>query len=391
VPEILAAGFAVAFFANSTVSPLAIVAVVALYYVSRGFNTHYSERARAQNAVLAYTVLQIAGPVGGLFAGFVAIEFVSPSALNLLAAYGLMQVLGTIVALPLIGFSLRPGRPDMTILKEAFASGGPMLLLNCLSWLAENNIRYVIDEIGGPATFGLMAVGWGIGRRCASVASMLVAAAAFPLAARLINEGDHEGAMHQLTVNAALLTAVLLPSMVGLALVGDQLINLAVADAYRPTTHDILALSAFAGMVRFYHLHVSGQALVLDERYVRIGILHLVETALVAALAVIGFRASGLVGVVFGALVASSLTLALSCYWAISLSSLRLPVRDSLKIGLATALMALAVWLVPVRSGVTSLALSIGVGGLVYTLAMSVIYFSTLRPMVERQFGRFRG
>lgn len=386
VPEILAAALALVFFRHASGEPATIVAVVALYYLSRGFNSHYSERARAQSAVLAYTILQICGPVGGLAAGFLAIEFVSPTAVSLLLAYGLMQVLGTVVALPLIGCCLKPGRPDMSILKAALASGGPMLILNCLSWFAENNVRYVVQEIGGPAAFGLMAVGWGIGRRCASMASMLVAAAAFPLAARLMNDGDRVGALRQMTINAALLSAVLLPSMAGLALVGDRLADLAVSEVYRQTTRDILALSALAGMVRFYHLHVTDQALLLDEKYVRIGILNVVETVLTTAFAVVGLLEGGLVGVVVGALAASVATLVLSGIWAVRDSGLKLPVADTLKIGAGTAVMALAVHGVPTEPTAVGLGLSIGVGVVVYGIAMSLIYFPLLRPMVKRHF-----
>jgi O-antigen/teichoic acid export membrane protein len=292
------------------------------------------------------------------------------------------------VALPMIGFSLRPAKPDLAILKAALASGGPMLILNCLSWLAENNIRYVIEEFGGAAVFGLMAVGWGLGRRCASVAAMLVAAAAFPLAARLLNEGDRPGALRQLKTNAALLTAVLLPSMAGLALIGGALTDFAVAEVYRETTRAILALSAFAGMVRFYHLHVPDQVLLLDERYVSIGVLHILETSLTACLGLIGFFEYGLVGAVYGALFASIVTLSVSSFWAIRDCGFRLPVLDTLKIASSTAVMALAVWLTPTEPGLLGIGVDVAVGVVVYSLAMSLIYFPVLKPMVLSRLGR---
>ena len=43
------------------------------------------------------------------------------------------------------------------------------------------------------------------------------------------------------------------------------------------------------------------------------------------------------------------------------------------------------------RRVILAVALSIAVGGVVYSLAMSVIYFSALKPIVVRRLGRRSG
>lgn len=383
LPELAAAGLSVSFF-YGVGDPTALFAVIALYYVSRGISNHFSERARAQNAIFAYTIFQVSGTLGGLLAGMIAVETVGASAAVLLAAYGVAQVAGIALALPMIGGSVRIGRFDAGVLKRALVDGGPMLILNSLGWVAENNIRYVVDRIGGPATFGLMAVGWGIGRRAASVASLLVTAAAFPLAARMLNEGDRDGALRQLTVNAALLSAVLFPSMAGLTMVGSLFVDLTVADIYRETTRQILALAALGGMVRFYHLHVTDQMLLLDRFYKLIGLIDVFEAATTAAFAVAGFYISGVFGVVVGALASSCLTLLLSSWLAVTRSGFRFPGTDTLKIVAATAAMAIAVAAVPTMPTAAGLALKIGVGIVVYAGVLSLIYISKARPMLAR-------
>ncbi|WP_237152775.1 lipopolysaccharide biosynthesis protein [Oryzibacter oryziterrae] len=387
LPEIGAAAFGIGFF-NGSSDPLTLFGIVALYYVSRGLNNHYAERARAQNAILAYTIFQTCGPLGGLFGGMVVVHYWGASAEHLLLAYGLLQVLGTLVALPMIGFSLHPRRPDMAILKAAFANGGPMLVINCMGWVAENNIRYIVDAIAGAAAFGLLSVGWGIGRRCASVAAMLVAAAAFPLAARMLNAGDRTGAYRQLTINAALLTAVLFPAMVGLALVGDRLVDLAVAEVYREVTKSVLVLAAVGGTVRFYHLHVTDQVLLLERKYFLIGVIDAVEIVATVALSILGFYEAGLPGVVAGSLAGSVLTLAYSSYLAVSGPGFRFPVLDTAKIAFATAVMAFAVRALPVSPTALGLGISIGIGGLTYALTLAIVYFPILKPMMVARFSR---
>ncbi len=390
LPELGAAALSMHFF-DGHGDPLTIFLIIAAYYVTRGLNNHFGERARAQDKILAYTLLLTSGPVGGLIAGLVTTRIFGASAGELLLAYAAMQALGTAVALPMIGASLRTARLDLAILKHAILNGGPMLAINGISWFGENGIRYVVDHIGGSAAFGLMAVGWGLGRRSASVASMLVAVAAFPIAARLINAGDREAALDQLKKNAALLTAVLLPSIVGLWLVTDILVDLAVAETYRDVTRAIVGIAAFGGMVRAYHSHATGQMLILDRRYGLLMMVGIFEIVATTGLATVGFYANYLVGVVGGALLASALTLALSATLAIRLCGFRVPVADTARIAFATLVMGLAIHVVNWPHTTVGLAGAILIGGLFYVVALAAVYYKHLPPLVGLITGKFAG
>lgn len=390
LPELAAAGLSMRFFGPEHDAGLVFL-IIAAYYVTRGLGNHFSERARAQEHILAYTLFQTAGPVGGLVVGIAAVEALGASAGGLLVVYAAMQAVGMLIALPMIGFGRRFGRIDMALLKGAVANGGPMLAINGIGWFGENGIRYVVEHVGGATAFGLMAVGWGTGRRAASVASQLVTAAAFPIAARLINAGDRAAALDQLKTNAALLTAVLLPSVAGLWLTADILVDIAVAEAYRPVTHAILGLSALSGMVRAYHAHVTGQMLTLDRRYGLLAAVGVVEIVATSGLAVAGFHRDGLVGVVTGAFLASLLTLALSGFIAIRLSGLRLPVADTLRLAAATAVMALAVYAVDWPHSALGLVGAAATGGVCYVLALAAVYYRHLPPLVGRITAKFAG
>ena len=93
----------------------------------------------------------------------------------------------------MIGVAILPrGIATSIITRGAFSYGGPILMLFGLGWIAENNFRYIVEHMSGAAAFGLMAVGWGLGPALRLVRRMLVAAAAFPIAARLLNEGKRE-------------------------------------------------------------------------------------------------------------------------------------------------------------------------------------------------------
>lgn len=390
LPELAAAALSVHFF-DGNGDPLTVFLIIAAYYVTRGLNNHFGERARAQDKILAYTLLLTSGPVGGLVAGILSTQAFGASAGELLVAYAAMQALGTAIALPMIGVSFRTARLDIAILKDAILNGGPMLVINGIGWFGENGIRYVVDHIGGSAAFGLMAVGWGLGRRSASVASMLVAVAAFPIAARLINAGDREAALNQLKINATLLTAVLLPSVIGLWLVTDILVDLAVAETYRDVTRSILGLAAFGGMVRAYHAHATGQMLTLDRRYGLLVLIGLFEIVATVGLATAGFYMNYLVGVVVGALVASALTLALSATIAIQLCGFRFPVVDTVRISVATLVMGLAIYAVDWPHTVLGLVGAVLLGGVSYVAALAAVYYRHLPPLVGLITGKLAG
>lgn len=384
LPQLLAAWIAVHVVPGSEGAGVG-VAVAAAYFVTRSLNMHYAERARAQSAIVAYTILQVAGPLGGLGFGVLALDVFGGGSGTLLAAYAAAQAIGTVVALPLIGFRFRPAPIDRQILRQAISYGGPVLILSVLGWAGENNIRYVVEHVSGPEAFGLMAVGWGIGRRCASVASMLVMAAAFPLAARLLNQGDRDAAMAQLKVNAAMLAAVLFPTVAGVIMVGGLLTDLAVAADYRETTKAILGLSALAGALRFLHLHSTDQCFVLERRFVYAGAVHVAENVLVLAFAGIGLATWGLVGAVAGAAIGSGLTVLFSGWLAVTRLGFQIPVLDLCRIATATGFMATALAWTPYPQTATGLAVAVVLGGLSYAAGLAFLYLPVWIPVARRR------
>jgi O-antigen/teichoic acid export membrane protein len=234
-----------------------------------------------------------------------------------------------------------------------------------------------------------MSVGWGLGRRCASVASMLVSTAAFPIAARLLNEGKRDEAIAQLGVNAALLLGVTLPVCAGLALIGPALVQLAVAPAYREATNAVLALAVVSGAVRCLHLHVSDQWLVLERRFHLAAWVDVIEIGACAGASVLGLALFGLRGAVGGQLLGSALALAMSVVWAVRLG-FRWPWRDTAKAGVATLAMSGVLWLLPIGYTPADAGIGILVGTSTYLLAIGLGYRGLLADRIQRVIRRCR-
>lgn len=352
---------------------------IGLFFVTRAFNAHYTERARAQSAFLAYTLLQTVGPVLGVGLGVLALEHFDATAIVLMAVYTLTQALGLLFALPMLGMQWRLRMPDRALVKAALAFGVPMLGVYALAWVAENYIRYLVQWGAGATALGLMIVGWTLGRRCSALVSMLVVTAAFPLASRLFNEGRRDEAMAQLSINAALLLAVLAPATVAVELLGSTLVAFVVAPEYRETTTSILSLSMLGGMLRNLHMHVTDQVMVLELQMKQLGIVSAVEIVASIVASLFGLYFYGLDGAVIGQALGSLPTLGLSLYWVSVRHGFVWPWSETIRILLATLAMAAAIVWVGREPTLQSLLIDTAVGIVSYALALALLFFRELR------------
>ncbi len=352
---------------------------IGLFFATRALNAHYGERARAQSSFVTYGILQLAGPVGGLVLGWLAMHRTEASSNTLLLSYSLAQFCGTLLALPGLGMHWRLKTPDAKLLKAAMAFGGPVLALSALGWVAENHIRYLVAWRADATALGLMIVGWSLGRRAASVAAMLVTTAAFPLAARLLNEGRHQEAMAQLRVNAVLMLGVLLPATVAIQFLGPDLATLTVSSQYRDVTAQLLGLSALAGMLRNLHVHATDQLMLLQRRMRMIAMVSLIEIASCGGASLLGLALWHVQGAVIGQALGSALALGVSLWWVQSRLGFRWPWADSFRIAAACALMGMALDLWHPSPSLRGLGMRVLLGSLVYGAACAALFQTALR------------
>jgi O-antigen/teichoic acid export membrane protein len=347
---------------------------IAAFFATKAVSTHYAERARAQSSFVAYTLLQTAGPLGGLLLGWLAMSHLQPTAVVLLGAYAAAQALGVLLALPSLGILWRLPQVDAALLRAALAFGGPVLGLSALGWVAENYIRYLVQWHSGAATLGLMIVGWALGRRAAAVAAMLVTTASFPLAARLLNDNRRDEALGHLVLNAAWMVGVLLPVTVAMEILGPTLVELFVAQEYQAITSELLALSVVAGALRNLHMHTTDQLMVLERRVSMLAKVDVFEIVLCTALSLAGLMLEGLRGAVIGQALGSLATLILSGWLAHRYLGFRWPWQDTLKIALATGVMLLALLLLEPRRDTLGLVLATVVGAGVYGVSIALLF-----------------
>lgn len=358
-------------------------------FVTRSLLTHYSEIARSEEAILTYTVAQLAGPLAGTLASFLVIALLEASATAALAGIALVQAVGLAVVAWRLGVAARLALPDRDVLGGAIAYGLPMLATGGFSWVATNGIRLAIDEIAGGAALGLFSVGWGLGQRVATVAAMLLTAAAFPLAVRLFESGDREGALKRLADNGSLLFALLAPTTAGVALVARPLAELMIAEPFRAATVAILPLAVLAGGLRNQRSHFADQAFLLHAATARLIPLTLIEGVGCVAGTVIGLGLGGdglggLVAATLGCTIGTALGAAATFLVAIRDHGLRPQWGAWGRILIATAVMAAGLAPIPWPGGVLGLSLEITVGAGLYAAALAMFFPAERRWTVAR-------
>jgi O-antigen/teichoic acid export membrane protein len=386
--SLLALGY-YAFTKNEMYTPQFLLIVVA-YILSRGLNVHFSERARADHKILAYSLLQITGPVLGLGLGVLAVVFLEASPASVFAGYALAQGVALVIALPLMGTALVLDVPERAIVKQALGYGLPLLAAGALVWVAMNGIRFVVEFERGAAAVGLLMVGLGLGQRAASFAAMFVTAAAFPLAVKRAREEGEAGGLRQLRDSGALLAAVLLPTVGGIAVLNQHIVEVLVAQPFQAMTIAVLPFAIAAGALRNFRTHFTDQAYLLFERPGMIVVIDGVDAFFSIVFCWIGLLMGGLVGAVAGILLGAAVGVILSLGMSMVSYGLRLPFVHMARIFIATLVMVAVIRLVALDGGAWHLLGEIIVGAAVYGLAMAAMYykllFRELRALEQRAF-----
>lgn len=354
-----------------------LVAMTALFLVTRTALGHYAEVCRAEAAIATYTIGQMASPVVGCTLSFWAIAEFGSDPRAVLASLTVAQVGGLIVVLRRLGVHGSPIAPDRQLIRSAFGYAGPLLAAGGALWIGNNGIRLVVDHFAGAVELGLLSVGWGLGQRIASVVAMLVTAAAFPLAVRRLKDGDRAEALNQVAANNLMIFGLLAPMAVGAVMISTPLVTLVIAETFRAATIVIFPIAVVTGAIRNFAIHGACQTFLLVSRPDITLKVNLVDVALTIVACAIGLSIGGTAGAAAGCMMESAIWLTV-CFGVAMRQGLPLPIAGLLRILAAAMLMGAVLAIVKLPGSVIGLGLMIALGGGVYGLAI-IALFSQIR------------
>ena len=377
------AALAVRFFLD--IEPtLHFIAAAIAFTLTRNIGSHFADRARAHFEITAFSVIQIVGSGVGLVFGLLAVNYIGPTPEALLWAYTVAQVLALGLALPLMRLKPVPPRLDAKLLAQAWRYGAPLVVASLLVWVGSQAIRFIVQLEFDVAAVGYVTVGWWLGLRLTSFAAMLVTGASFTIAVQKIHELGARGALPQFATNSALLLAILVPSVAGVIVLNESLVETLVASAYVPVTVDILPMAVAAGAIRAFKNHGSDQVFLLFERTT----LNIWSTVLEASAIIvccwIGLHFGGIQGAVAGCLVAAIIGELFSFIVANRLFGFYLRLADIAKIAIATAAMTSVLVFLPLAHSLSGMLVEVAAGVFVYGVTMAAMFPDGARAAFDK-------
>ncbi|MDQ0319677.1 O-antigen/teichoic acid export membrane protein [Pararhizobium capsulatum DSM 1112] len=346
---------------------------VGIFVSLRALGTYCGERARAEERILCYTLMQAVLPAIGL-----GLSVVLSGIAGGRAEVVLLAVAAPLVAAPWI-VSVRPdftgiGRFDRDILRQAFAFGLPAMLAATLAAAALNMPRFLVDQSLGHAAAGTFSVAFGLGIRVSTFAVMLVTAGAYPLAVRRTETEGVQAGMQQLSTNMVLVWAVATRMAFGLVGISGSVVPLVLPEAMQAAARTILPLAAIAGLFRYLRAHTTDQVFLIASKPRPIAIIAALELVLTALFTALGVLRFGLVGAAIGPLVATGISATVSATWAMRGCEFRFPFAAIGRIALAAIAMLAILLSMEGAVSFAGLALHIAIGMTSYLLAIALLF-----------------
>lgn len=356
----------------------ALVVIAIAYYLTRNITHHLTDRARNIGSAKAYTFGQSVAPLAGFLMALALVAGVAATPLATLTGFTLAQALGIIGLWWMLDLPLARPALDKRLLIKAALYGLPLVPAGALGWLGINAIRLVVEHARGTAAVGLIAVGWGLGQRVASIVAMLVTAAAYPLAVSRLQQGSRRDGLEQTARNGLLLIGLVCPAMAGIVMLDHELVALLIAPPFQAITLAILPMAALAGGITNIRIHVANQAYLLCQRTDVVVMVNALEAGLAVIFCMIGLSWGGLQAAVAGCALSAIVTLAIGFAVSQKRFGLFMDWSAIARFALATAFMTLlltpTLWAgVPGGNGLHLVA-KILTGILAYGLAIAALF-----------------
>ncbi|MFO1133753.1 MAG: lipopolysaccharide biosynthesis protein [Rhodoblastus sp.] len=369
--------------------PVTTIAAAA-YLVTRLLVAHYSEWARSQHRIRAYTAAQFSGPILGAGLSVVALLYIAATPAVVFFTMALGQAAGAAAVMAALGVRPRIGRFDRAIFREARRYGAPLILSGLFAWAAINGIRVLVQAGAGVVGLGLLSAGWGLGQRVANFIAMICTAAAFPLAVDRIEAGDRRGALEQVALNGTLMLALLAPATVGVAVLAAPLVDLLIAPDYRTVTTFVLPISAAAGAIRTYKTHTADQAGLLLERTRALTVSNFADAATTLLCASIGLVYGGIEGAAVGCVVGTLLAALGALVYAARWLELPIDFQAYLRILAAVCAMFAGLMLTPTPHSLPGVVAKIMLGAVCYGAVLLALFPAVSGSLVTRLSARLR-
>ena len=336
------------------------------------------EHRRAAGRVRPSALLDIGQSAGAFAVGAGLAALGAGGAAPLLGA-GIAAIACAVWVLPgEIGLARR-GHFDRRLAAEQLHYGLPVALSLILSLALATTDRFMLAAFLGPASVGVYHAGYSLSNRTLDVLFIWLGAAGGPAAIMALERGGEAALKDTAREQASLMALICLPAAAGLALVAQPLAGLLVGEGLREgaarVTPWIAASGLFAGATTYY-LHT---AFTLARRTRLLLVAMTVPAAANLVLTWVLIPRFGLNGAMWATTASYAVGALASFALGQRVMPLPIPWGALARCGLATAVMAAAVQLVPAYGGAAELIAKAALGAIVYGICAYTLDAAGLR------------
>ncbi len=284
----------------------------------------------------------------------------------------------------------RPRRVETDLLRRMLSYGLPLTATLGMAAIIGNSDRLLLGWLQGVDATGLYAAGYDLPNQALGVLLVITYLAGYPLAVRDLEQGGRVQARQRLGQYARLLLGIGIPAATGIAVLAPAIAHGVLGADFRLSAQTIIPLIALAALlvnVKTFYFDLAFQL----GQHTR-GLLPILGLAVLLniALNLLLIPLFGLAGAAYATIAAQAVGLVYSALAGRRHFRLPFPLLDTGKIMAASACMAAAIWPWRESSSLSALAAAIGLGLLVYVLAVLAVDAAQARSYLQHNLRKLR-
>lgn len=267
--------------------------------------------------------------------------------------------------------------------------GLPLATTATLGFIVATSDRFMLAAFLDRGVAGTYAVGYDLANYGIGMLLSIVNLAAYPLVVSALEKQGPLAARVELEKTLSLLALFGLPAALGMVILAPNIAAVMVGPEFRTATATVLpwiAVAALIAGVKSYYLDLAFQ---LGHDTIKQLWIMLVTVVLNVVLNVLWIPILGLQGAVYSTVLAYGVAALMA--WRLGQSSFGLPIatrftlRSLRSVAFSSAAMAAGLYLVRKWEGGLELVIQVGIGILIYAVAMSVLNKALVLALVRRR------
>lgn len=275
--------------------------------------------------------------------------------------------------------------------KTYFTYGAPLCIGLLLSYALNSADVYLIAAMMGEASAGEYNAGYNLANRSLEILFVWVSMAVTPVVVTAMEKHGTQEARDVLKNYGATLLWIAVPAATGIALVAKDA-GFILGEGVRDNAVMVMPWIALAGLINGFMTYYVHRAFMLSGQTQKFVWALVVPVILNIGLNLVLIPQYGLMGAVWATILSYTLAIIIATILARRDYPLPIPVRAAVEIISASALMAVAVYILPLQNmtpGFVTLVLKGTVGVSVYLLACWILNIADCRSIIRGLLKRF--